>query len=1339
MDSSFLFAKLKELGPVNSEKDNLIEHCTQNIQQIIKFLSRRLLASDGGQILDYLFNGLTESLKIHKIKIVDVILQTMRKEPSSLTHCADIISRLCLELPQLPANDLVRWCNDSIQSVVEDTDVNMIWRDIVPECISSLQNYDTIQHYDTEMSSDDYKTQCVHTLCQFQWKEEHLVQLAAMFTDMQLSRVDHTQVVNKMCSLIIKVAPENLPPLTLQLMRLCKLYNLDIVLSHLSHYFNASLFGKLEPPPQDSESTTMDVDDIVSYTIAEFSQCLSNCIFHISQGPVDPELVRKHLKMWPKTQLLRSPFMVNLALVMSDKGTDYRTVCLNVIKSAIEQRVLDDIMRKKSAWERSVMLPDVDVASLLKVLTTDSASQLSVGLMNLAFALLSVSPIKPVAHACWSHGKLILVRLCKAQRETVPYVLNNLGDRLAGHNAQKQYADCLYVLCKLTPASVEGRSELSTILENCQPSGGDYGLSAAVLDSVRPLINFSTRTRDTLVMVCRKGLYSRDSCHRCLALSGFLTVLRHVRLSRALSSSQAESSEQYSANSYLTQIAVDFHASQQGTAVSSRVRNEAVCMEVVSILRRCLMQDALVKELLYTKIYDCSQEKIALHELIMELLYEHLSKYLTDNNSLMLDKCVQIGATNATLLEPISNLLYVICQFLQPELEEDYEDILASNTESGSTFLKNKLNLIMEGLCASNDLGQICVEDPGLSDLTPESKAKCLKVQQTLQIYETLIAYQIMQWRPDSTEAAGTVYRLYKECDQLLEKTKGPSKLAKKRRKSLNETKDSTVKSQKSPKSQKGKSKSPKKLSNMVKDRGSAFKQLPCLWDLKLCVRIAGLLYAEHVPWTSSDQRNQLRARRDFHVWTLRCIVSVLSKNNLEKHHVATHVVSLCRLMYSRCICRFSEMCEFDDQTTVNCIEVFRLCLSLLFSNNYSFKLDFFLPKITDQTETVPSACMALILEKILASLTLMEEEAFAEGNESKKLIIGLVNTASLLLEQPVQSTPEMTSVIVKFEDFMRKTYHDCLSMLPALLAAGCREHQETLFLEDLLAKLTESLGKIDEEDTSRNESCTLFGSVTDVTVHSVLNYLCVHLSDRMQCAEHLLHRARDLSAAVPRATPTARLRIERELNEIYESTVVHMCQLTTWTSRVVSLRCSVGPSSSRVLGTCTRLYTLLATLAKQISVAIAKNARFDRLLKLSGKRLSTIKDNFITYLGSSQELVSARRVERDTKLIPRLVHEAEQYAKHVILLADKAQLNWQQYLSLGTSRDFRINGQILQQVLHDADGDDADRTNEDIHDASTVVTQEDSGDEDNQEELEEEGEPENSDEGTPEKKRKRI
>lgn len=42
-----------------------------------------------------------------------------------------------------------------------------------------------------------------------------------------------------------------------------------------------------------------------------------------------------------------------------------------VIRSAIEQRALDDLRARESAWVRSVIGPDVDVASLLKILTTE--------------------------------------------------------------------------------------------------------------------------------------------------------------------------------------------------------------------------------------------------------------------------------------------------------------------------------------------------------------------------------------------------------------------------------------------------------------------------------------------------------------------------------------------------------------------------------------------------------------------------------------------------------------------------------------------------------------------------------------------------------------------------------------------------------------------------------------------------------------------------------------------------------------------------------------------------------------------------------------------------------
>ncbi|XP_030024994.1 Fanconi anemia group I protein homolog isoform X2 [Manduca sexta] len=1150
------------------------------------------------------------------------------------------------------------------------------------------------------MDSVEYKQQCVHTLCHCEWKERQFVQLAAMFKDMHLSRDDHKLVVNKICSYIIDVPPDSLPPLVHQLLKLCKLYDLEIVLGHLSQYFSMRLYSKLEPPAQDSESTTMDIDDIVPHSPAELSRCLSTCIYHISQGVAEPELVRKHIKMWPKTQLLRTPFVMDVALALSDKGADFRSACLDVIKAAIEQRELDELRSKESAWVRSVLPPDVDVTSVLKVLTTESANhrQLTViGLINLAFSLLSVARTKPVAPSCWSHGKLILVRLSKSQPETAAHILSQLADKLAGYCSQRQYADCLYVLCKLTPVSLERCTQLSTILENCQPSPADYKAAAAVLDAVHPLLNFSTRTRDTLVMVCRKGLHSRDSVHRCLALSGFLSVLRHVRLSRGCSQ---PASELYSAHSYLTQLTVDLHATQQGTVVTSRVRNEAMCMEVLSILRRCLVQDALVKELLYTNIYECTKEKPALHEPMLELLYEHLNKYVPEDRTgpttgpLDFDKCVQINAVTAVLVEPISRLLYATAQFLQPMEEEDLEDILTSESlEPTGAHLKNKLKTILEQICSSDQFGEIDLENQSLTDLTPESKAKSLIVQQTLQCYETLIAYKIMQWNASSDNVANSVHKLYKGYDQLLQKTKVVPKSVKKRRKSLNETAE-TSKSQKSQKTQKPNGKSPTKLTNLVKDRAGPFKPLPCVWDLKFCVRIIELLYSEDVSWSSMEQRNSIRGRKEFQHWTLRCVLSVLSNEHIEKRLVASYVVDLARILYHRCVCRFQNMYDFDEQTTLSCIDVFRTCLTLLLSSTYSLKMEFFLPTITGLSESSPSEAIAAILEQISSALT--ETDAGDESDApADRVVSALIQTATVLLNARVPCCAQLTTVIVKLEDYIRRTKQDSLSLIPALLTAGCRDQQESQLLDDLLLKFTTALGLIDEEGTTIEEDSSTFPTIDSRTGHTVLAHVCSHLGDRFKYAEHLLHRARDLTAAFATATRNNQNRIDKEVKEVYKSLVIQLCQLSGWVCGVCRVRVSAGGGGGGALGACVRLYALLAALARHLQPRTAALVRFERLLKLSGKKLSSVTDNLITYLEASQQQQKASKVLRDTKLIPRLVLEAEQFSKNVILLANKGKFNWQQYLSLGTARDFRIKGPVLQEVLNarEARIEDADET----------------------------------------------
>ncbi|KAJ0177063.1 hypothetical protein K1T71_007072 [Dendrolimus kikuchii] len=1313
MDLNKIFQKIQELSLERNKRDELRQFCSENIEQVLHGLPLKISNNDGGNILKCLlrvFSDTSASFDVIKVKIINITLKTMRRQATSLNHCDEVMSWLRLEIPKLAVQDLVKLSNESVQSIVDDSDVNMIWRVILPDVIKGILTHTTIKHCESEMTSEDYKGQCLRTLCQCQWKLRQIVPLVSMFGDMQLNQNDHKQLINKICSYISNIPPDSLPPLVHQLLSFCESRNMEIVLAHLSYYFTVRLYSKLEPPPQDSASTNTDIEDFVQYSPAELSNCLSTCMYHMSKGMEELDFVRKHVIAWPKTQLLRNPFIIDLALAVSDKRSEFKSASLDTVKSAIEQRILDEAQSKESAWLRFILPPDVDVASLLKVLTTESGNHrqlTTMGLINLAFNLLSVNASRPTAALCWSHGKLILVRLSKLQPETTPYILTKLSDLLSGEVVLPQFADCLYVLCKFTPVSVERCTQLATILEKCQPSPTDYRSAAVVLDAVRPLLNYSMRTRDVLVMVCRKGFYSNTSLYRCLALSGFLTVLRHIKLTSGMSSTSSQSwnSDENNSFQYLTQLTVDFHATEQGNTVRSRVRNEAVCCEVISIIQRCFLQDAAVKQLLYTKLYNCTKEKFVLHKSILEMMHSRLVKYISEDeeNPLLLDKCVQETATAANLVEPISHMMYLVAQYLQLDDDDDLEDILSSQTrDTSNVHLKNQLNAIMNRLCATERLAVVAMEDPGLTDLTPESKAKNLKVQLLIQSYEALVAYKIMQWNPNTTGLADSVYRLYRNYYNIVEQTKTPAKSKKGNKSTANDTKEG--RSQKSQKSQGESGKAPTKLNNMVKEKVGPFKPLPCLWDMKLCLRILQLLYSEEVVWSSTPEHNSLRARRDFHHWALRCVLSALN-NDLEKKVVGTYVTSIAVVMYNRCICRFRDMCTFDDETALYCVDVFKACLNLIHSPNYSLKIESCLSKIVDQTDSTTAACIAKILVNVHNALAQIETDATEERDAvAKKLSASLNGLANMLLVIPVPSCLEMCNIIIKFEDFIRTSNLDCLSLIPSILAAGCREQQEAQFLDDLLRKLLITLGAIDEPEEDSNEAITDFPTIDCTTGHTVLIHICLHVNTRLEYVERLLNRARDLALAETFAVRAHRDRIAKEHKEVYKSIVIQLCQLCTWISACASMRCTVGAPSDKVFSVCMTFYKILCKLAKQIDVSTAQLVRFERLLKLCGKKLSNIIANFITYVEASQQQGKPNQVLRRTRLIPFLIFAAEQFNNKIIKMANKAKLNWQQYLSLGTARDFRIDMQALKEAYRTNDNEDAQGSDVDNEDAETVI-----------------------------------
>lgn len=115
---------------------------------------------------------------------------------------------------------------------------------------------------------------------------------------------------------------------------------------------------------------------------------------------------------------------------------------------------------------------------------------------------------------------------------------------------------------------------------------------------------------------------------------------------------------------------------------------------------------------------------------------------------------------------------------------------------------------------------------------------------------------------------------------------------------------------------------------------------------------------------------------------------------------------------------------------------------------------------------------------------------------------------------------------------------------------------------------------------------------------------------------------------------------------------------------------------SEGVVKSLIHLYCTLVNLAKYFTQRSTKDkpvfirARFERVVKLLGKQLSPVVYKFILYLEESQkrEVTSPKKkkvdssalknkVLKETKLIPKLVYEIEQFSKFVMRLSKKVML----------------------------------------------------------------------------------
>lgn len=125
----------------------------------------------------------------------------------------------------------------------------------------------------------------------------------------------------------------------------------------------------------------------------------------------------------------------------------------------------------------------------------------------------------------------------------------------------------------------------------------------------------------------------------------------------------------------------------------------------------------------------------------------------------------------------------------------------------------------------------------------------------------------------------------------------------------------------------------------------------------------------------------------------------------------------------------------------------------------------------------------------------------------------------------------------------------------------------------------------------------------------------------------------------------------------------------------------------------------------------------FERLVKLIGKQLSPVVYKFIIYIEESQkqanEATQAKKktvntsamrtkVLRETRTIPKVIYEMEQFSRSIIQLSNKTKVDLAKHLGQGTARDFRILN--LKEVLENQGTDLDNSTQSSVNDTIAQV-----------------------------------
>ncbi|XP_056004226.1 Fanconi anemia group I protein-like [Ostrea edulis] len=1175
---------------------------------------------------------------------------------------------------------------------------------LLPKILSALALEETVSYGESCLNGEQYKNHVINSVCSCKWNTQSVLHLAAMFKDITLTSEELKFVLEKILRMMRELELADLPALVYQLLLLSTKGHKKLVIDGVTKYFIEQDAKYKDHDPNEFSEDLLEGDN---FSIETLRQTEGTIILHLNFAiSMDQELGREFIKFLKgnqsDTSKVLAPFVLALSLSLS-RIHRFEGQIFDLLKATVIKNFKDSEKQKQSKWVREMVPDSCEVQD--SVLSTIQNSKhgwdhVIQGLVQLGFGLMDACGPKGAfgrietgsvqngpTHSTCMLGSKILLHTFKTHDLVRAEILEQIFNRVVT-KATSPVSHYLELLSSTVMSAPQRLLESSTKVREVF----DYlafllpSTAEELLKAIHPLLKLSMSLRDSLILVLRKAMFSRQLDSRKIGVYGFLMFLKNFRILGGLPSSQA--SQSFSSS----QVQVDVHTRYNPAS------NEALCLEVMGNLRRVLTQQADVRLMFYQGIYEALCKNTQILGTVLEILLYQLKKYYEPtedvNPPVKLNLCITAQGDQMYLAEPLAHLICCIqlCLIKVSDIRRhqdgDHDDTVTEDSNQTQQELEDMMDSLVTRMIKSE------MEDFELDKSADYSLATSVGTKNNifsilvLGMYESLMEYTFNtgQYSESSLRQTLQLYDNYKKLSDVL-KEKASSAAGKK-------------------------GKVP-----------TGHKTALSLLSIRSTTEILRALISETAP-SLTENLTILRENTDFrrHIVNvaLQKIQQIQEKGVCDgaeggdRTKLLQHLINMAKIFitYYTENQRMEEDGKRDKSKYISgpCLEGLMGIMTII-SQRYSDQFCHCLCEMvrSDESEDPQEDIYRHIKKYQRLVMNILISDAEDKNMKEVQLLLGVIQ---ILCKQLYGTGSQFEMVLDWIHKLCSEQSIDdiptCKLLFSMLMAFTQQVKSCPPLLRDLSQDIHSQLGDIDQE--TEVEDKTHFSLVTPRTAAPILLNLVLQQTEReLDDTDWVVARLRGEAGQA-----SDEEEIDLTQKEGHERSIcTRLGILVTAFHELVQSAIPVGACMENMVKQATRLYGTLTVLVKYYLNLYQQrtghlSSRFEKLVKLIGTHLTQHCYGMITYIQQTeseqmQQTVDKKKKDRkkqaaalnagkvrfmkESRTIPNLIFSIETLEKFLIQLTKKSKVNLMEHMKMSTSRDFRINVATVQAVMENDSG----------------------------------------------------